>query len=64
MTPPASLPRCPLCGAAVDRQKTKSFPFCTPRCQQIDLGRWLGESYELPGPEFPAAGHAYGEDDE
>jgi endogenous inhibitor of DNA gyrase (YacG/DUF329 family) len=32
------------------------FPFCSPRCQTIDLGRWLGESYRIPAeePEEPA----------
>jgi endogenous inhibitor of DNA gyrase (YacG/DUF329 family) len=23
------------------------FPFCGPRCQTIDLGRWLGEKYRV-----------------
>jgi endogenous inhibitor of DNA gyrase (YacG/DUF329 family) len=23
------------------------FPFCSPRCKTIDLGRWLGESYRV-----------------
>ncbi len=26
-----------------------SFPFCSPRCRTIDLGRWLGEDYRVPG---------------
>lgn len=24
------------------------FPFCSPRCKLIDLGRWLGEEYRIP----------------
>jgi endogenous inhibitor of DNA gyrase (YacG/DUF329 family) len=24
------------------------MPFCSPRCRQVDLGRWLGEKYGLP----------------
>lgn len=24
------------------------MPFCSVRCQQIDLGRWLGEQYSVP----------------
>ncbi len=24
------------------------MPFCSRRCQQIDLGMWLNESYGLP----------------
>jgi endogenous inhibitor of DNA gyrase (YacG/DUF329 family) len=23
-------------------------PFCSPRCQDIDLGRWLSGSYAIP----------------
>jgi hypothetical protein len=26
------------------------YPFCSPRCRKIDLGRWLGERYRLPAP--------------
>jgi endogenous inhibitor of DNA gyrase (YacG/DUF329 family) len=41
---------CPICGkAVVDRHK----PFCSTRCAQIDLGRWLDGSYAIPGE--PAA---------
>ncbi len=25
------------------------FPFCSRRCQLVDLGRWLDEAYALPG---------------
>ena len=24
------------------------MPFCSERCRQIDLGRWLDEGYGLP----------------
>jgi endogenous inhibitor of DNA gyrase (YacG/DUF329 family) len=27
------------------------FPFCSPRCKTIDLGRWLGETYRIPADE-------------
>jgi len=27
----------------------KLFPFCSERCHLIDLGRWLGEEYRIPG---------------
>jgi endogenous inhibitor of DNA gyrase (YacG/DUF329 family) len=23
------------------------FPFCSPKCKLIDLGRWLGEDYRV-----------------
>ncbi|WP_455175683.1 DNA gyrase inhibitor YacG [Azospirillum largimobile] len=28
-------------------------PFCSKRCADIDLSRWLGEGYRIPGPEAP-----------
>ena len=27
------------------------FPFCSPRCRTIDLGRWLGEAYRVPAED-------------
>lgn len=44
--------RCPICDREMHGQSMAEwpqFPFCGPRCQLIDLGRWLGESYRLPG---------------
>lgn len=40
--------RCSQCGKAYLRSESKCLPFCSVRCQQIDLGNWLGESYGLP----------------
>jgi endogenous inhibitor of DNA gyrase (YacG/DUF329 family) len=49
-TPPAAKAAptkpCPICGKpAVARYK----PFCSARCADIDLGRWLKGSYVIPG---------------
>lgn len=44
------MPRCPVCDAPIDLDRTPTAPFCTERCQKIDLGRWLDESYALPEP--------------
>jgi uncharacterized protein len=38
---------CPICGRA---QTAASRPFCSPRCAEVDLGRWLSEQYRIPGP--------------
>jgi endogenous inhibitor of DNA gyrase (YacG/DUF329 family) len=27
------------------------YPFCSPRCRKIDLGRWLGEKYRFPASD-------------
>jgi len=47
--------KCPVCDkpAAADFQ-----PFCSRRCADIDLGRWLKGSYVIPGP--PAGPQAPG----
>jgi endogenous inhibitor of DNA gyrase (YacG/DUF329 family) len=40
-------PACPICG----RRSTEAYkPFCTTRCQEVDLGRWLTGVYRIPGP--------------
>jgi endogenous inhibitor of DNA gyrase (YacG/DUF329 family) len=36
---------CPVCGKPVDAAYR---PFCSRRCADVDLGRWLNESYRIP----------------
>lgn len=36
---------CPICGKPQDQQ---TRPFCSKRCADIDLGRWLGGEYSIP----------------
>jgi len=36
---------CPICKKPIDPQYR---PFCSKRCAEIDLGRWLTESYAVP----------------
>ena len=38
---------CPICGKPED---AKLRPFCSRRCADVDLGRWLTEQYVVPGP--------------
>lgn len=38
---------CPICGKPA-AQGAK--PFCSKRCADIDLGRWLKGGYAIPGP--------------
>lgn len=40
--------RCPICEQSFDPQHSPSLPFCSPRCREIDLRRWLDERYGLP----------------
>ncbi|HWL46507.1 MAG TPA: DNA gyrase inhibitor YacG [Sphingomonadaceae bacterium] len=37
---------CPICGKPATPQ---SHPFCSERCRDIDLNRWLSGTYVVPG---------------
>ena len=39
---------CPICGQATARQWR---PFCSRRCADVDLGRWLTGAYAVPTEE-------------
>jgi endogenous inhibitor of DNA gyrase (YacG/DUF329 family) len=39
---------CPTCGRAFSSDQSSSLPFCSQRCQLVDLGRWLDEDIGLP----------------
>jgi uncharacterized protein len=42
---------CPLCRKPVPpRPENRAFPFCSDRCRLLDLGKWFGEEYRIPGP--------------
>lgn len=50
----AAFGTCAICGkpavrgAVVDAKKgVDAFPFCSFRCQTIDLGKWLSEEYRI-----------------
>lgn len=57
---------CPICSTAVppidestsvaDSVAHRYRPFCSARCQRIDMGNWLGERYTIPASEQPADG--------
>jgi endogenous inhibitor of DNA gyrase (YacG/DUF329 family) len=40
--------RCPTCGKSFDSDVSQAMPFCSARCKQIDLGRWLDERIGIP----------------
>ena len=42
--------KCPTCGKEV---VPAYRPFCSKRCADIDLGRWLKEGYRIPTDEGP-----------
>ncbi|MEO0030885.1 MAG: hypothetical protein RIS94_643 [Pseudomonadota bacterium] len=45
--PPPRVRRCPICGKP--RSEAHS-PFCSTRCRDRDLVRWLEDGYAVPGP--------------
>ncbi len=43
---PAKRLKCPICG----KPRSQDYrPFCSKSCANIDLGRWLGGRYVVPG---------------
>lgn len=59
MPPASSAPKlagvrpCPICGKPAS---PRHRPFCSARCADIDLGRWLKGTYRIPTEEPPAGG--------
>jgi endogenous inhibitor of DNA gyrase (YacG/DUF329 family) len=41
---------CPVCGKS---RSERYDPFCSKRCADVDLHRWLKGSYVIPGASAP-----------
>ncbi|MEA2985386.1 MAG: uncharacterized protein QOD94_1640 [Alphaproteobacteria bacterium] len=41
---------CAICGKPVEE---RFKPFCSARCADVDLNRWLSGRYVIPGAETP-----------
>lgn len=39
--------KCPICSAPLATEEFK--PFCSKRCADVDLSRWLKGGYAIPG---------------
>jgi endogenous inhibitor of DNA gyrase (YacG/DUF329 family) len=50
-TPAAPQRKCPICGKPTE---PATRPFCSPRCRDVDLNRWLKGSYVIPGRDDEA----------
>ncbi len=50
----SKIPRecCTICKRVLKADKFK--PFCSKRCADVDLGRWLKGSYAIPTDERPS----------
>jgi hypothetical protein len=45
---PGHVRRCPICGKPAQQA---THPFCSKRCRDVDLNRWLSGAYVVPGAE-------------
>lgn len=46
--PLASAGKCPICGKPTQAEYR---PFCSRRCADVDLNRWLSDGYAIPAVE-------------
>lgn len=52
--------KCPICAKPTQPEYR---PFCSKRCADVDLGKWLNESYRVPTDDAPGADGGFdGED--
>ncbi|RDD62615.1 DNA gyrase inhibitor YacG [Ferruginivarius sediminum] len=51
---------CPMCGKPAAE---KYRPFCSRRCADLDLGKWLNGSYRVPTEEPAPEGAGPGDDE-
>lgn len=42
------MPDCPICAKPAE---ARYRPFCSKRCADVDLGKWLSGGYALPSEE-------------
>ena len=47
-----SAPKCPICGKPAEAAYR---PFCSRRCSDVDLSRWLKGAYAIPAEEDESA---------
>ena len=52
VTPMRPTHACPICGKPSARE---TYPFCSKRCRDRDLNRWLSGSYAIPVAESDKA---------
>ncbi|MDB5476463.1 MAG: gyrase inhibitor YacG [Phenylobacterium sp.] len=52
--------KCPICGKPAD---AATKPFCSKRCADVDLQRWLSGRYAIPAVEADEGPDEDGEED-
>jgi endogenous inhibitor of DNA gyrase (YacG/DUF329 family) len=55
--------KCPTCRTEVEWEHNRFRPFCSERCQLIDLGAWTEERYRIPGEKVDSGSDGDEEDD-
>ena len=50
VTPLRPKTTCPECGRPSVRD---TYPFCSARCKNLDLNRWLTGAYAIPAEDIP-----------
>ena len=53
--------KCPVCGKPADLEMR---PFCSKRCADLDLAKWLDGDYRVPTDEAPTDGNMGAGDEE
>lgn len=41
--------KCPHCKEEFSYYESESRPFCSERCQSVDMGKWLSEDFKIAG---------------
>jgi uncharacterized protein len=44
---------CPHCAKLTEWENNQYRPFCSERCQLIDLGAWASDAYQIPTEDAP-----------
>ena len=55
-------PRCPICRQPIAWEGNPHRPFCSERCQLIDLGAWASERYRVAGESTEQPSESDGDD--
>ena len=45
--------KCQTCGKSIEWKDNPFRPFCSERCQLVDLGKWVEGEYRVPGEALP-----------
>ena len=56
--------KCPTCRKETTWENNPHRPFCSDRCQLIDLGAWTEERFKIPGDEVDSQVDNQDDDDD